>query len=439
MKKATIEYSFKLDVRYSVDVLVAGGGPSGVAAAVTAARRGAKVRIIEAGTCLGGLGTAGLVPAFMQFGDGVNFLAGGFGYELFERAKKEGGVYNNGGAIRVEGLKRIYEAMAEEAGVDFTYHTKLIAVVKDGNAVTHAVCAAKSGVYAIAAKAFIDGTGDGDLSYMAGANMEFGGEDGKAMPGTLCSIWNGVDWAEVSGPNGVRPSNKYIEQAFKDGVLSLEDYHLPGMWRIGDSLGGGNIGHTFGVDGRDEVSLTEAYVWGRKSMCEYERYYKEYLHGYENMELVATAPLLGVRESRRTVCDYMLSFPDFRPDSVFDDEIGRYSYPIDIHVAKPDKESYKDFLADISKCLGKGESYGIPYRSLLPAGVENVLVAGRCMGVDRPMQASVRVMPCCYITGQAAGMAAAIGADSSTTPRGIDPRQLQSELKAMGAYLPNFK
>ena len=188
MEKNTIDYSCKLDVRYSVDVLVAGGGPSGVAAAVTAARRGAEVRIIEAGTCLGGLGTAGLVPAFMQFSDGENFLAGGFGYEILERAKNGGGVLGNGSSIRVEGLKRIYEEIAAEAGVAFTYHTKLIAVIKDGSAVTHAVCAAKSGVYAIEAKVFIDGTGDGDLSHLAGAKMEFGDADGKTMPGTLCSI-----------------------------------------------------------------------------------------------------------------------------------------------------------------------------------------------------------------------------------------------------------
>ena len=437
MKK--VQYSKSIEVRYETDVLVAGGGPAGVAAAVTAARQGRKVRIIEAGTCLGGLGTAGLVPAFMQFGDGEHFLAGGFGEELLERAKKEGGVRQNGSSIIVEGLKLIYEKMMEEAGVEFTYHTKLIDVVKSGGAVTLAICAAKSGVYAIAAKTFIDGTGDGDLCALAGAETSFGGADGKAMPGTLCSLWSNVDWDVVSGPYGVHPDNKRIEEAFADGVFTYEDRHLPGMWRVGKNVGGGNIGHTFGVDGRDEVSLTAAYVWGRKSMREYELYYKKHLRGFENMELVATAPLMGVRESRRVHCDYTLGIGDFRADSVFEDEIGRYSYPIDIHIATPDKAGYEKFLKDISKHLGKGESYGIPYRSLLPVGLSNVWVVGRCMGVDREMQASIRVMPGCYITGQAAGMAASMAAGDGGASRDVDTQALQSKLKDIGAFLPNFK
>ncbi|MGI5868456.1 MAG: FAD-dependent oxidoreductase [Kiritimatiellia bacterium] len=435
-RPATIRYAKSIPVKYRADVLVVGGGPAGAAAAVCAARQGAKVRLIEAGSCLGGLGTAGLVPAFMQFTDGINFLAGGFGRELYDRLKADGGLWGDS-SIKVEALKRLYESMLQEAGVEFTYHTQLIDLVKRGKRVEKAVCAAKSGLYAIEAQAFIDGTGDGDLCVLSGARYAQGDEQGNTMPGTLCTLWGGIDWDVVWGPKGVRPCNAKIEQAFKDGVLSLEDRHLPGMWRVGEKLGGGNIGHTFGVDGTDEVSLTEAYIWGRKSHLEYERYFKEYLRGFEKMELVVSAPLMGIRESRRIRCDYELNVADFDPASTFPDEIGRYSYPIDIHIAKPDRESYDQYVKDFSKRLGKGESYAIPYRSLTPVGLDNVWVSGRCIGTDRGMQASIRVMPCCYITGQAVGIAAALAVAKGVVSREINVKTLQRRLKKIGGYLPN--
>lgn len=203
------------------------------------------------------------------------------------------------------------------------------------------------------------------------------------------------------------------------------------MWRVGETVGGGNIGHTFEVDGTDEESLPRALQWGRKSLLEYERYYKGYLKGFEAMELVATGSLLGVRETRRIIGDYVLNVNDFNPSSTFDDEIGRYSYPIDIHIARPDKESYDAFHKEFTSMrLGKGESYGIPYRILTPKGLDNALVAGRCVSTDRSMQASIRVMPGCYITGQAAGVAAAMAARAGTSTRHINVRDLQGRLNS---------
>ena len=257
------------------------------------------------------------------------------------------------------------------------------------------------------------------------------------MPGTLCSLWAGIDWDRV-GKSGLGTGNSRVEDAIDDGVFTLSDRHLPGMWRVGNTLGGGNIGHTFGVDGTEEESLTRALIWGRKSLSEYEHYYKEYLQGFEEMELVATGSLLGVRETRRILGDYVLNLEDFRRLAVFDDEIGRYSYPVDIHIARPDRESYDKFCREFSTLrLGKGESYGIPYRILTPKGLDNVFVAGRCVSTDRNMQASIRVMPGCYITGQAAGVAAAMAASEDSDSRSVDTGELQQRLKALGAYLPN--
>lgn len=432
-------YSKELRVRCTADVLVAGGGPAGVAAAVAAARQGAAVRLIEAHGCLGGMGTAGLVPIFMQFSDGINFLSGGLGYEILERLRSAGGtVPADGTGIKAEVLKRVYDQMLAEAGVAFTFHTKLADVVVDSGKVREAICDGKSGLYALRAKSFVDATGDGDLAAFAGANCEKGDSEGAMMPGTLCSLWAGIEWDKVKS-GGLGTGESRIEQALKDGIFSQEDRHLPGMVRVGEALGGGNIGHTFKLDGTNEESVTEALVTGRKLILEYERYYKEYLKGFEKMELVATGSLLGVRETRRVIGDYILNIEDFKKQSVFEDEIGRYAYPVDIHASRPDKESFEKFLKEITTLrLGKGESYGIPYRILTPKGLNNVWVAGRCVSADRQMQSSIRVMPGCYITGQAAGVAAALAARSGSGARGINIAQLQKSLKALGAYLPNY-
>jgi hypothetical protein len=386
------------------------------------------------------MGTAGKVPAFMQFTDGVNFLADGIGRVVLDALQKaDGTVPADGRGIRAEVLKRVYDDLLANAGVDFTFHTQLVDVAIEDGHVHKAICAGKSGLFAIQAKTFIDATGDGDLAVFAGAPSEKGDHDGNMMPGTLCSIWAGVDWEKVRAC-GLGTGNRRIEEAFKDGIFTLEDRHLPGMWQVGEKLGGGNIGHTFNLDGTDEESLTTAYLWGRRSLLEYERYYKEYLEGFDEMELVATGSLLGVRETRRIIGDYILDIRDFKSQAVFKDEIGRYSYPIDIHIAKPDKENYEKFLKEFTTLrLGKGESYGIPYRVLTPKGLKNVLVAGRCVSTDRNMQASIRVMPGCYITGQAAGVAAAMMVEGKTDSRSIDIRELQVRLKKLGAFLPNVK
>ncbi|MHB0939500.1 MAG: FAD-dependent oxidoreductase [Armatimonadota bacterium] len=445
MSQSTIRIERSLPVRHEVDIFIAGGGPAGCAAAVAAARQGKSVFLAEGQACLGGMGTSGLVPAFMQFGDGVNFLAAGFGEELLDRLIASGGTtppadpaHRTGGySIRAEVLKRVYDDMLQEAGAEFTFHTHLIGVEAADGRVQAALLWGKSGLFAVRAKVFIDGTGDGDLAAWAGAPFEKGDAEGTMMPGTLCSLWANAD-VDAYRRSGIGPQNKFVEQAYQDGVFSYCDKHLPGMWKISDTVGGGNIGHTFGVDATDERSLTEALLWGRKSMLEYEAYYKRYLQGFEGMELVATGALLGVRESRRILGDYVLCLDDFQHRATFADEIGRYSYPVDIHVSRPNDEAdYQRFVKEISEMrYGKGESYGIPYRSLVPRELTNVLVAGRCLSADRFLQGSVRVMPGCYITGQAVGMAAALAVDAGNDVRAIAIEELQRRLRGMGAYLP---
>lgn len=435
MTGQTLQLNCSVPIACDADVAVAGGGPAGVAAAVAAARQGARVVILEAEGCFGGLGTAGLVPAFMQFTDGEHFLAGGFGRELFDRLSSlSDPAVNNPYSIQVEKLKRVYDEMVIEAGVDYRLVSRLIAVQQSGGRVTHAIFAGKTDLFAVSARVFIDATGDALLCHLAGAPCEKGDANGNLMAATLCSLWAGIDWKRVK-----KPDSRNLEAAFADGVFATPDLHLPGMWRVGRSLGGGNIGHAFGVDGTDEQSLTASLILSRKLLNEYERYYRQYLDGYEDMELVVTASMMGIRETRRIVGDAVLTLEHFLARAAFADEIGRYSYPVDIHAAKPDLESYNTFHKEHTELrYKKGESYGIPYGCLIPQTLDNVLTAGRCVSTDRYMQSSVRVMPGCYITGQAAGIAAAL-TSSDGAIRAVDIRLLQERLLDMGAYLPNSK
>ena len=309
-----INFTRTIPVRHEVDIFVAGGGPAGVAATLAAQRQGAHTFIAEGQACFGGMGTAGLVPAFMCFTDGINFLADGIGREIYATLKTYADIPNDHPAgsvsINAEALKRVYDDLITQSGADFAFYTHVIGVeTTSGHTdhITHAICAAKSGIFAVKAKLFVDATGDGDLATWAGADYEKGDADNNMMPGTLCSLWANVDWEHARGHQG-----RELERAFTDHVFTVPDRHLPGMWHVGENIGGGNIGHTFGVDGTDERSLTPALLWGRKSLSEYERYYKEYLHGFAEMTLVATGALLGLRETRRITGRYTLCLDDFK-------------------------------------------------------------------------------------------------------------------------------
>lgn len=428
-----MKYTKNLEIRYHADVMVIGGGPAGVVAAIAAARCGKKVLLVEATGALGGLGTTGMVPAYATFSDGVNMLCDGIGMEIRRRVSKTVAPETYWTPIDAEELKRTYDALVQEAGVEVLFFTTLADVIVSGRHVECAVLTSKRGLCAATADVFVDCSGDGMLAALAGGEFELGDENGAVMPPTVCSLWAGVDPKQYSGVSVA----EHLEPAIADGVFTFADRHLTGLFPKDTETYGGNIGHIFDTDCLDETSMTQAMMWGRKSMEEYLKFYREYVPGCDHIELVATAPLLGVRESRRIKCDYMLGVQDFLERACFEDEIGRYCYPVDIHVMNTDEEEYKRFLEEYNKSLHyeKGESYGIPYRSLIPVSFDNVLTAGRCMGTDRQMEASIRVMPGCYITGQAAGIAAAMACDAGDDVRSVDVKKLQKALAEDGAYL----
>lgn len=429
-----IDYNISLPIKYDVDVFVAGGGPAGVAAAVSAARQGADVFLAEASGSFGGAATRALVPAFMQFDDGINFLAGGIGKEVYEYIKNNASEDFRDycpGSIPVELLKLCYDDMVTKAGVKFEFFTQASDILKNGNSLSYAVCCAKGETYAVKAKVFIDCTGDGDIAFRAGADYEQGDANGNTMAATLCALWNGIDWERVA-----RPDNRCVEKAFEDGVFKVLDRHLPGMWPISKTTGGSNAGHVYGIDGTLSESLTRGMLEGRQQLSEYRRYYREYLSGFENAELVISAELIGVRETRRILGDYVLNLNDFINRADFEDGIGRYAYPVDMHASDSSENEYKRFCEEYYKfSYEEGESYAIPFRSLTVRGFNNLLTAGRCISTDRAMQASVRVMPCCYITGQAAGIAAAMAAERNLDVRKTDTKLLRKKLSDLGMYL----
>lgn len=451
-KCPTVSFRRNVPVRHQVDVFIAGGGPSGVAAALAARKQGASVFLVEGQSCFGGMGTAGMVPSFSKFSDGINFLAGGVGRQVYQRCRDAGAFgpdYNpdpkyrwNGNPIHAETLKRVYDTLMTESGAGFTFHTRLVAVEAENGRVQHALCHAKSGLFAVSAHIYVDCTGDGDLAAWAGAEFEKGDRSGNVQAGTLCNIWSGIDWKKVraAGQYNKWPlgQSTNLAQAIQDGAFSVKDANMPGIWLTGQTLGGGNIGHAFGVDGTDERSVTDALLRERKKLLEYQRYYKQYCTGFESMELAATGALLGIRETRRITGDYVLNLEDYQRRADFEDEIGRYSNEVDIHASSADPTEQKR-MEKLLQTTGykQGQSYGIPYRVLTPQGLDNVLVAGRCISVDRYVHGSIRVMPGCFITGQAAGAAAALAAEKKTSTRGIDVKQLHQRLKRLGAFLPN--
>lgn len=416
----------KVRLDSSWDVIVVGGGPGGCTAAIAAAREGAKVLLIEATGQLGGMGTAGMVPAWCPFSDGEKIIYRGLAERIFNESKK-GVPHEPKGKldwvnINPEYLMRVYDRMVTESGASVLFFSRVAAVEKSADDTVDAIIVANQlGLTAFRAKIFVDATGNGDLSVWAGATYM---KSGVLQDSTLCFALANVNGDKYYG--GLHSDNKQSpihKVVGPDGKYPLTGHHFC-MNLIGPNVVQFNAGHIH-VDTTDPRSVTEAMMTGRQVAQQYLEACKEACPEiFGNAFVVKTASLLGMRDGRRIVGDYVFTKEDWNARRTFEDEIGRNSYYLDVHKSGFKPVHYK-----------KGDSHGIPYRCLTPKGLRNVLTAGRCISTDEEAFGSLRVMPPCLVTGEAAGAAAAIAIQQSRCDvHAVDVQYLRRRLRLEGQY-----
>ncbi len=442
-----MNYSKNIKQVSDYDIIVAGAGPAGIAAAAAASREGKKVLLIEASGQLGGMATTGLVPAWTPYSDGVRIIYGGISERIFRETKDKMPHIDKNHVdwvpIDYEVLKENYANLIKETGVDMLYHSTVCDVVmKDSRNIDSIIVANKSGIFAYTAPIFIDCTGDADIYAFTGGEFAYG-ENGDTQPGTMCFILTNIDEDVLNSLPYIHAGNtdSIIHTIVNEGKYDIPDTHFCHS-KIGPKTYGFNAGHVWDADPTDATEFSKRITEGRELVHRLVAALKEYHPAFKDAFLVQTAPTLGIRETRRIVGDYTFTKEDYFERKSFDDEISRNNYFIDIHKSARENNEWGQtaHADDRFERYSRGESHGLPYRCLCPKHLDNLLVAGRTISTDRITQGSLRVMPSCLCEGEAAGVAAAVmlentGANIHT----IDVHKVQTILKQNGAYLPNFK
>ena len=444
------------------DVFVAGGGPAGSAAAICAARLGARVLLAEASGCLGGMGSAGWVTNFGPMSDGTRPLVGGFTRELVETLYRHGSLgphvtpnywmtdYNRRIEFNPEGLKRQLDFFCEEAGVDVLFFTRAVDAIAVGRRVEGAILANVEGLTCVRAKTFIDATGDAALVHACGAACLVAGRDWPHAPITLCSIFGGMNWSDPAygiGSKGVDKVHAQVKQEFlpravEQGHFSNPDPHIMGMRQIGEATASLNAGQMFGIDGLSAKELSQAMINGRKLAVEYAEFYRRYVPGCEKLEHLSTAPLLGVRDTRRIVGEFELTFEDYLARRQFADQVAVYNRPPNVHPTNNSQREFERHRREVEEDdmrLGRGEFLGVPYGILVPKEWENLWAAGRCHSSDTMVHGSIRAQSAAYMMGEAAGTAAKQSIDTGEPACDLDTRRLVETLRARGGFLPQIE
>ena len=433
------------------DVLVIGGGTAGIAAAVCAARRGCKTLLIEREFSLGGTAVSGLVGPFMTCSDpkGERKLIRGFFEELVNRMIALGGAvdpmtlpncdchsswhpngHRNLTPFSSEVLKYAAEELCLQYQVELLYGAQLISMERDASKqrIAKAVFAAKEGLIAVAPKMVIDCTGDGDAAFLAGCPMEKGDpQSGEMQAASLFFLLDGLDEdimqrrSEELGWESMR-FEKEIAEAAANG-----DYPIPrrrlGLYKSCDGFWRANVTRLPGVDGTSSESLTHAAMEGRKQIFAIIHFLRKYVRGAENARLIQSAASPGIRETRRIKGDFVMTEQDLVNGTIFPDAILLCANSRDVHAGL------------VGRYLPQENIYSLPYRMLIPAGVDNILAAGRNVSCDRAVLSAIRVMPPCFGMGQAAGNAAALALQSGKCTAQIDIHELQTRLRAENVVL----
>ncbi|MBA2133874.1 FAD-dependent oxidoreductase [Capillibacterium thermochitinicola] len=412
------------------DIIVSGGGPGGIAAAVSAARQGKKVLLVERYGFLGGGATAMLVNPFMTYFAGQRQIVKGIFQEVVERLTRLGAFGNSRmpvtpWAFDAEMFKLVADQLCLENRVEVLFHASVVGAKKRGKEIKALVVATKEGLKKLTATLYIDATGDGDVAYFAGAKVEKGRrQDGLCQPMTLNFQVANVDLDKM--PSREEMTAKY-RAAKANGLINCPREDVLFFYTTNPGVVHFNQTRVLQCDGTRAADLSMAELEGRRQCWEFFQWLKAHVPGFEFAYLQKMAPQIGVRETRRVIGEYVLTEEDLMSARKFPDVVACGSYPVDIH--NPQGEG------TIMRYLPEGEWYDIPYRALLPLGIDNLLIAGRSISSTHEAHSSLRVMPIVFAIGQAAGTAAALSVAAGRPPRQLDYRLLQKELLTQGAFL----
>jgi glycine/D-amino acid oxidase-like deaminating enzyme len=417
------------------DVLVVGSGSAGSSAAISAARLGARTLLLDRLAFMGGTSTAVLDTfyAFYTPGEVARRVVGGLAWEVVQALTRAGvaferpNTYGAGTGVTYdpEYLKVVWERLAVDAGVDLLLHTWATGVTVDDGRVAAVRIWNKGGERFISADTIVDASGDADLCAMAGVGYDDARTTGKVQSlSTLFRLAN----VDIERAAAVPKAELWdlMREASESGNYQLP--RLEGSWHRTPYPGIVMIHMTRipNVDATDPVALTKAELEGRRQVQEYFRFLRDRVPGFGRAVIVSTSPAIGIRESRRVYGDYRLTREDVLDGRRFADEVALCGAPIEDHVAGQGTEW---------RYVANDGVYGIPYRCLLPAGVESLLVAGRCFSATHDGHASARSMATCMAMGQAAGTAAAMASAAETTPRALEAEALRNRLQEDAALL----
>lgn len=435
----SINYHKEITLQGSYDVAVCGGGCAGFTAALQASRLGARTCVIEKTNMPGGVLTSGRNNEIALFNAGETPVVRGIGWEYIKRLEAMGyaripefksGVRHSqqGVHVNIPMAAFLMETMWEEAAVDTFYMTTLTDMIRQEEGWL-IITADKGGLHAIQARRVVDCTGDGDACFFAGAEYELGDEaTGALQPGTLGFF------VDVSGAENLKHEKvgEVYRKSLEDGSLKHGDIWSTGATPFHAILNKGNNINHVGVGVDYQENRTQIEKEGRKSIARLAEWFKKHFPelGETEIEICGVAGEVALRETRRVVCDKRITVEDYAGGRKYEDGVSQSYYPIDLH-----KHNEKDgTLYNIY--LDEKTIPAIPYGAMLPKGLTDILVAGRCISGDRLAQSAYRVKASCMGMGQAAGAAAALSALKGRDLRALDLNELKTVLKEHGALLP---
>jgi len=438
-----------IPVMAETDVLVVGSGPGGLSAAIAAAREGVDTMLVERYGCFGGNITQAQVGSIAWYRREKTVEAGGIGVEFEIRAKEMGASQEDpesaGHAELLEAdmFKYVADTMVQEAGIVPILHCFTVNVITEGDTIKGVITESKSGRQAILAKRIIDATGDADVAYHAGAPYSKAPK-GELMGATSSFGCSGVDverfpeyvkanpshlgdWsAETTGKEDDMFSSYIVEPFMKAREAGdvPDDVILLGYWGGLTEAGEAkniNVAHLIGIDSTDVRDLTRAEMEGRRNSIYALEAMRKHTPGFEKATLRTFNSSVGIRESRKIIGEYCITEHDVKNQARFDDSIGIFPEFLD---------GYGVVIMPTT-----GRYFQVPYGIILPRKIENLLVAGRCVSGDKISFAATRQMMCCAVTGQGAGVAAAISLKDKVTCRKVDISRVQKALKKQGVRI----